>query len=304
MDHRQLRALLAVAEHRSFSAAAKSLNTVQSNISTHVARLETELGVTLIDRASTELTAEGRVVAERARRIEQEFVALASDVAALRDVVVGEVRVGMIGTTARWLVPPFLARLQERYPEVDVTILDATTSSLVLQLIGGQVDLALINIPVDDPELRSTALFDEERVLIVPTGHELSGRDGVTLAEVAEYDLLVSAPGTSFRRELDEAAAHVGATLRAKAEIDGMRLLASLAFAGYGAAILPASAVPGTLTGPWERVTMRDLGVRSVGLARRRRGLPSVAERAVADTLEAVVLAEVPNQPGLTIRSS
>lgn len=303
MDHRQLRALLAVADHRSFSAAAKALNTVQSNVSTHVARLESELGVTLIDRATTELTAEGRVVAERARRIEHEFQSLASDVAALRDVVSGEVRVGIIGTTARWLVPTFLTRLGERYPEVHVTILDATTSSLVLQLVGGQIDLALVNIPVDDPELRATPLFDEERVLIVPTDHELADREEVTLAEVANYDLLLSAQGTSFRKELDEAAAQVGATLRAKAEIDGMRLLASLAFTGYGAAVLPASAVPGTPTGAWRRVPMRDLGVRSVGLARRRRGLPSPAERAVAETLEEVVTAEVPAQPGLTVRS-
>ena len=62
MDRKQLRALLAVADHRSFSAAARSLHTVQSNVSTHVARLERELGVTLIDRASNEPTDEGRVV--------------------------------------------------------------------------------------------------------------------------------------------------------------------------------------------------------------------------------------------------
>ena len=106
MDRKQLRALVAVAEHRSFSGAARSLDTVQSNISAHIARLERELGVTLIDRATTEPTDEGRTVLERARRIEAEFEALDSDVASLRDVVSGQVRLGLIGTTARWLVPP------------------------------------------------------------------------------------------------------------------------------------------------------------------------------------------------------
>lgn len=110
MDQRQLRALVAVGEHHSFSAAAKSLHTVQSNISTHVSRLENELGVILVDRATTELTEEGRVVVERARRIDHEFAALASDIAAMRDVVSGTVRAGVIGTTARWLVPPLLDR--------------------------------------------------------------------------------------------------------------------------------------------------------------------------------------------------
>jgi DNA-binding transcriptional LysR family regulator len=81
MDRKQLRALVAVAEHRSFSGAARSLDTVQSNISAHIARLERELGLTLIDRATTEPTHEGRAVLERARRIEAEFEALDSDVA-------------------------------------------------------------------------------------------------------------------------------------------------------------------------------------------------------------------------------
>ena len=69
MDLRQLNALLTVAEHRSFSAAARALHTVQSNVSTHVARLESELGSQLIDRSRGELTAEGEIVADRARRI-------------------------------------------------------------------------------------------------------------------------------------------------------------------------------------------------------------------------------------------
>ena len=69
MDLRQLHALLAVAEHRSFSAAARALHTVQSNVSTHVARLEQEVGATLIERSRGDLTHEGEVVAARARRI-------------------------------------------------------------------------------------------------------------------------------------------------------------------------------------------------------------------------------------------
>ena len=96
MDLRQLGALVAIADHGGFSAAARALHTVQSNVSTHVSRLETELGVILVDRATTELTEEGRVVAERARRIDHEFAALASDIAAMKDVVTGTVRTGVI----------------------------------------------------------------------------------------------------------------------------------------------------------------------------------------------------------------
>ena len=73
MDVRQLSALVAIADHGTFSAAARALFTVQSNISAHVARLEKELGVTLVDRSQGGLTEEGARVVERARRILNEI---------------------------------------------------------------------------------------------------------------------------------------------------------------------------------------------------------------------------------------
>ena len=98
MDLRQLSALIAVAEGGSISAAARSLHTVQSNVSTHLARLERELGVTLFDRTGGFLTEEGQAVVRRARRVQAELDALDADVAALRDEVTGTVRLGCIGT--------------------------------------------------------------------------------------------------------------------------------------------------------------------------------------------------------------
>jgi LysR family hydrogen peroxide-inducible transcriptional activator len=299
MDRKQLRALVAVAEHRSFSGAARSLDTVQSNISAHIARLERELGVTLIDRATTEPTHEGRAVLERARRIEAEFDALDSDVASLRDVISGQVRVGLIGTTARWLVPPLLATIGERFPQVSVVVLDATTSSLVLNLVSGAVDLAVVNLPIDEAELTVEPLFDEDRVLIVPAGHPLHDRDTVDLTDLVHHELLLEAPGTAFRDVLDEAAAQQGVRLRPKAEFDGMRLLASLVFSGYGAGIVPASAAPSGIGGDWRRVEVTGVPGRSVGLGRRRRGLPSAAQRAVAQTIVDVVRTEAEGPAGI-----
>jgi LysR family hydrogen peroxide-inducible transcriptional activator len=203
--------------------------------------------------------------------------------------VSGTVHLGSIGTTARWLAPLLLDRLADEYPDVSVVMLDAPTSSLVPNLLDGRIDIALLNLPVEDPELGVTPLFDEERVLVVPSGHALSGRESVTLAEIAEHDLLLEARGTSFRDVLDAAAAAQGLRLSAKAEFDGMRLLASLAFAGYGAAIVPASAAPASLSGDWELVDISDVPGRSVGLVQRRRGLPSAAQRAVITILRAVV---------------
>jgi len=299
MDLRQLRALVAVGDYQSFSLAARSLHTVQSNVSTHVSRLERELGVTLVDRATMELTEEGVVVAARAKRIEAEFVALESDVASMRDEVRGTVRLGVIGTTARWLVPKVLSDMFARHPAIAVVVLDATTSSLLPQLLGGQIDLAVVNLPVTDPDLIVERLFDEDRLLVAPADHPLHSRASVTMADLARHDLLLEAKGTSFRDELDEDARLAGVELRGRAEFDGMRLLASLAFAGFGAAVLPASAAPGTIEGTWKRIPITDASSRSVGLARRRRGLPSAAERAVADSIRSTISSSAHEQAGV-----
>lgn len=289
MDLRQLTALLAVAEAGSFSAAARALHTVQSNISTHIARLERELGVTLVDRSSGSLTEEGQAVASRARHIQGELEALGADVAALRDEVTGTVRLGCIGTSARWLVPLVLEEVTRQHPKVHVIVVDATTTSLVPRLLADELDLAVVNLPITTPELVAEHLFDEDRILIAPDGHPLATVDRVPFAELGDYELLLEPSGTTFRDELDREASEAGIELRAQAEVDGLRLIASLAFQGFGAAIVPATAAPEWLEGSWRRVRIDGLARRSVGLARRQRGLLSAPARALHAALTAVV---------------
>ena len=79
MEVRQIEALLGIADHGSFSDAAKVLSTVQSNISSRIAKLELELGTALVDRMTGQLTESGHIVAERGRRILNEMAAIASD---------------------------------------------------------------------------------------------------------------------------------------------------------------------------------------------------------------------------------
>ena len=167
------------------------------------------------------------------------FEALDADVASLRDVVSGSVRLGAIGTTARWLVAPLLDAVTARYPEIRVIVLDATTTSLVPNLASGAVDLAIVNLPIEQTDLLVEPLFDEDRILIVPDGHPLADHESVTLSELSRHELLLEARGTAFRDVLDQAAAAEGVVLHPKAELDGMRLLASLVFSGFGAGVVP-----------------------------------------------------------------
>jgi DNA-binding transcriptional LysR family regulator len=299
MDLRQLAALVAVADHGTFSAAARALHTVQSNVSTHIARLEKEVGVTLVDRASGQLTDEGRAVVERARRIQAELDALGHDVASMGDVVAGRVRVGVIGTVGRWLVPRLVDAVHRDHPLVRPVILDAVTTSLVPQVREGAVDFAVINLPLDDPDLSVEPLFAEDRVIVAPLDHPLASHVRVSLSEAAEHDLLLPPPGTAFRDELDQVTAQVGVELRAQAEVDGMRLLASLAFQGFGAAIIPSSAAPSYVGGDWTIVAVDELAPRTVGLVRRSRSLLSRPAQAAYDAVLGVVAEQLAVRSGI-----
>jgi molybdate transport repressor ModE-like protein len=299
MDLRQLSALVAIADHGSFSAAARSLYTVQSNVSGHVARLERELGVSLVDRQRGELTEEGAIVVERARRVLREMDEITADLASRGADVHGDSRVGLIGTTARWLLPQFLDSLATNHPGVHVTVHEGSTTILVSRLVAGHLDGAVVHLPIDDPELEVRALFSEDLVLVAPTGHELHRTGKLSLREMAKVPVLLPPRGTALRRVIDRAAAAAGTELVAQAEIDGVRLLASLAFEGHGAAIVPSTAVPKWLEGAFSRVSVPELPRRSIGWAQRRRPAPGAPTRAVVDILNQVIAKRGPRMPGV-----
>jgi DNA-binding transcriptional LysR family regulator len=345
MDLKHLQALIGIADCGSFSAAAESIGTVQSNVSAHVARLERELDATLVDRSTGRLTEEGEVVVARARRMMAELDAMASDVVALRQEVAGKVRAGVIGTTGRWLVPRLFARLRERHPHIRLIVTDGTNTTLEPQLAAGQLDLAVLSLPVRSEELLTTPLFGEDLMLVVPVDHPLasaarralfavprgdgharptpagaargtsgaagdpSHRDTETqsatgtdqpdaadqpleplpLTALADLDLLLPVPGTALRNQIDAAVRPSGVTLRPSLELDGMQMLASLTFDGYGPAILPAAALPDHLRDQFRLLALEGFPRRGVGVALRSRGMPSAPTRVLIEVLHEVV---------------
>ena len=301
MDLRQLNHLIAVAEHQSFSAAARALHTVQSNVSTHVAKLEKELGAALIDRHTMQPTAEGRAVLERARRIRTELQAINDDIVSMRHEVAGEVRIGCIGTTGRWMASPLLGRLAERHPALRPVLVDATTTSLTPRVLDGDLDMAIVNTPVVEAGLESEPLFDEERIIVAPADHPLADRGTIDVTDLVEHPVMLTPRGTTFRDAIDQELATAGVRLTAAAEVDGLRLLASLAYQGYAPALLPASAVSGYPDGDWSLVHVEGLARRSVGLVRNRRTTTSMPIRAAREVVLDVIGVIAPRQPGIHV---
>jgi DNA-binding transcriptional LysR family regulator len=290
MELRQLSAIVGIADHGSFSAAADALQTVQSNISAHVKKLERELGCDLVDRGSGQLTEAGEIVVARSRRVQAELDAMLSDVVALTREVAGSVRIGMIGTTARWLVPQLLRATPERYPHLHLVFVETPITRLDSQLATGQVDIAVVDLPTEgDADMAVTPLFEEDLVLVVPIDHPLACADEVSLNDLKAIPLLLPLAGTAFRADLDAALGATGATLLARAEVDGTRLIASLTFEGWGPAILPATAVPTYLLDRFALVKLTEIPRRLVGVVRRATGLPSAPARAVLELLTEII---------------
>jgi LysR family hydrogen peroxide-inducible transcriptional activator len=289
MELRQLSAIVGIADHGSFSAAAEALQTVQSNISAHVKKLERELGCELVDRANGQITEAGEIVVARSRRVQAELDAMLSDVVALTREVAGTVRIGIIGTTARWLVPQLLRAIPQRYPHLRLVFVESPNTRLDTQLATGQVDIAVLDLPAEGLDLAVTPLFEEDLVLVVPVDHPLATAGEVSLRELKGIPLLLPLAGTAFRADLDAALAATGTTLLARAEVDGTRLIASLTFEGWGPSILPATAVPSYLLAQFALVKVKEIPRRLVGVVRRATGLPSAPARAVLELVTEIV---------------
>jgi len=262
MDLRQLEALVAIADHGTFSRAADALGTVQSNISSRIARLEGELGAELVDRSSGAVSESGGIVVHRARRILNEVAAIAL----------------------------LLEAQRSTYPHIALRIIEGSNSTLEPQVVNGQLDLAVLAWPVLAPELTKSDLFSEDLVVIVAREHPLAlAGTPVTFETLAQYELLLPLPGTTLRRELDLACREHGVELKPLLELDGLRTIASLTFDGHGPSILPATIMSQHLTDKFVPVRIEGMAKRRVSLVTRRFGFPAAPVRAIDALLHSVV---------------
>jgi DNA-binding transcriptional LysR family regulator len=151
--------------------------------------------------------------------------------------------------------------------------------------------------------LFTSPLFNEQLVVIAPEGHPLSadGDRPIHIKELEEHELLLSPPGSNLRVLIDDKARQEEVQLRTVAELDGIRLAATLAFQGYAPAIVPVTAIPAWIgRGNWSVLSLQEMPPRHVGLAVRRRGMLSAPASATRDVLRRVVRDFAPTIDGLT----
>jgi DNA-binding transcriptional LysR family regulator len=188
----QLRALLEVVEQGSFSAAARRLNLTQPAVSLQIRELERRFSVRLIERLGkrAHATVPGRELVEAARRIFRECDDADAAMRRFREGWIGRVNVGTTLTAMIYRLPPILRRVRLDHPGIDLIVTNTPTQSSVYNIIQNRIDLGLVNLPVENKQLKITPLCPEAMVAIFPAGTP-GVPDGVTPDYVARQNLLV-----------------------------------------------------------------------------------------------------------------
>lgn len=288
MELHQLRYFVAVAEHRHFTRAAADLGVAQPSVSKQIRKLEDELGDPLFLRTAGQvtLTDAGTVLLPWAKRVLADLDTARAEVAGLASLEGGRLSIGATPSVSTVLLPPVLAKFHHAHPGIALTVREAGSRDLVRRLEAGDLDLALVVLPVPHADLLATTqILREDLVLAVPTGHPLAKRRVVRVAELRGVPLVMFRDGYDLRdttiAACEAAGFHPTFALEG-GEMDGVLRMAA---AGIGIAVVPSIVVErgGSLVAvKLSRPTLS----RSIGLAYHRGRSRSRAAFAFAETLE------------------
>jgi LysR family hydrogen peroxide-inducible transcriptional activator len=200
----QLHYIVALDIHRSFVAAAESCHVSQPALTTQIKRLENELGVTLFDRSKKPVipTEIGTKVIEQARFVLQETQKIRDTIETDKSEMSGEVKLGIIPTVAPYLIPLFVNRFSENYPQIGLTILEEKTESIIRNLKNGELDAGLIATPVQSNGIKHFPLFYEQLFVYISPNHPLSKAKEICSLELNANELLLLKEGNCFRNQM------------------------------------------------------------------------------------------------------
>lgn len=278
MELQSLRTFLAVVEEGGIQSASRRLNTVRSNVTTRIQRLEEELGTALFHRKGRGLTLAppGRVLVEYARKMSRLESRAALAVRRVGDQG-GELRVGAMETFAALRLPEALREVRAHHAGVTLRVESGTSADLVARVVEHRLDGAVVGGPVEHPELRVTELARERLVRVWAAGEPVEGLPLVLFREGCAY----RARALAWRRECGEPIADV----MEFGTLDG--ILGCVAV-GLGQTLMPRWVVEGSRHRDaleTEAIDPRFAQVPTV-LIRPRDGLPMRA----LDTLEAYLV--------------
>jgi DNA-binding transcriptional LysR family regulator len=276
MDAKDLATFEAVARLGGMGRAARELNTVQSNVTQRVRRLEEALGVSLFERsrAGARLTSAGERLMPYATKVDallDEAGRAARDDGAPR----GTLTVGSLETTAALRLSPLLASYVQAHPGVDLVLRTGTTAEMVERVLGRALEGAFVCGPVAHPQLISTPAFSEELALLsAPTETTLPAA-----LRRPDLRLVILRAGCSYRQRLEELLARRGVVGLRRLEFGTLEAILGAVAAGLGITLMPRALIGPTWRGGKvraHRLPAAEARVQTV-FVRRQDMLPSSA---------------------------
>lgn len=201
MNIRDLKYLVALAEHQHFGNAAKACFVSQPALSMQIKKLETTLDVKLLERTnkSVMLTDIGFVIAERANHILQQVDEVHELAKLTKDPFSGEFRLGIFPTLAPYILPIIIPVLSKTLPKLSFYLIEEQTTELLTKLKAGKIDAALLALPIIDKHISMTPLFDEAFLLATSRQHPLAKNKSVTQQDLYDKQLLLLEQGHCLR---------------------------------------------------------------------------------------------------------
>ena len=251
LNFHQIRAFVAVYEEGSFNRAARRENATQSGLSMQVGNLETEIGLRVFERTAKGIvpTQVGERLYRRATAIMRSMSEAEAELAALAGEVSGRIRVGLIPAFTYSLLAPTLATFIDRYPNVDVTIIEAYSPTLSDAVARGEFDFAIVPAERERGGIRAGYFGSDRELLVSGRRSPLTHLKPVQLAAMAPLKLVLPTHGNARRERLETYFAANGVPIASILEMDAM--LATLEFVAETdwMTIVPAIIVAGDLGG-------------------------------------------------------
>lgn len=206
MEIRQLKAFLAIAETKTFTAGARQVNITQAAISMQIRQLEESVGLPLFTRTPRRviLTEAGELLLGRARKILREHSAALAEIAEIAGAEHGRLRIGSASAmfdTAQ--LPGILEKLKHKFPNAEVKVSSGTSQALVEKILHGDIDTAFVSLPVETSNIQTDLLFSDEIIAIANPGHPLAKEKFISAATLAGEHLILGEKGGNTRRMID-----------------------------------------------------------------------------------------------------
>ena len=201
MNLRDLHYLVTVSKTLHFGKAARACNVSQPTLSMQLKKLEETLGVQLFERTNkqVQLTTIGADIVVRARRILAEVAQIKLAASATHDPLAGTVRLALFPTLAPYLLPSLMPLLRDTFPHITLLLTEEKTPLLIQQLEAGNLDCALLALPITSNTLATAPLFHEPFLLAVARSHHLASRKTVRVGDLSPENVLLLEDGHCLR---------------------------------------------------------------------------------------------------------